>query len=294
MRYDINLTIENRYGASTDGARNLVRILPLNLPGHQQLISGKVEVSPRPDWREDRVDFFGNAVTEIACKGQLHHMSVTLQARVDRSADLPGEDLSPTLAGLAVDLTACNRLDGHSPHHFRAASPRVHPTPEMTAFARAIVTPGMSVLELTRALGGALYREMRFEAGVTDVNTPPEAAFANRHGVCQDFSHVMIACLRGIGVPAGYVSGFLRTIPPEGQPRLEGADAMHAWVRVWCGVAMGWVEFDPTNDQLVASDHVVVGYGRDYADVAPIRGILRTAGQQTSHHLVDVIPLDAG
>jgi transglutaminase-like putative cysteine protease len=101
----------------------------------------------------------------------------------------------------------------------------------------------------------------------------------------------MIACLRGIGIPAGYVSGFLRTIPPAGKERLAGADAMHAWVRAWCGTEAGWIEFDPTNNLLVANDHIVIARGRDYADVAPVKGVLRTAGSQTTEQSVDVVPL---
>ena len=116
-------------------------------------------------------------------------------------------------------------------------------------------------------------------------------AFALRRGVCQDFSHVMIAGLRGLGIPAGYVSGFLRTIPPPGKERLEGADAMHAWVKVWCGLEAGWQEFDPTNGMRASNDHITVGYGRDYADVAPIVGVLKTTGSQTGEQAVDVIPV---
>jgi transglutaminase-like putative cysteine protease len=101
----------------------------------------------------------------------------------------------------------------------------------------------------------------------------------------------MIACLRGVGVPAGYVSGFLRTIPPKGKARLSGADAMHAWVRVWCGPEAGWVEYDPTNNLLVADDHIVIARGRDYSDVSPVKGVLRTAGSQVTKQAVDVVPL---
>jgi transglutaminase-like putative cysteine protease len=122
------------------------------------------------------------------------------------------------------------------------------------------------------------------------VDTPATEAFAKQRGVCQDFSHIMIACLRGIGIPAGYVSGFLRTLPPPGKPKLEGADAMHAWVHAWCGDAAGWVEFDPTNDCFVGADHIVVARGRDYSDVAPIKGAMRIAGDQKSRQAVDVIP----
>ncbi len=136
----------------------------------------------------------------------------------------------------------------------------------------------------------ALHRDMKFDAKATTVDTPPAEAFARRIGVCQDFAQVMIAGLRGIGIPSGYVSGFLRTVPPPGKARLEGADAMHAWVRAWCGDA-GWVEFDPTNACLVGPDHVVVGYGRDYGDVAPVAGVLRISGKQKSKQAVDVIAL---
>ena len=130
-----------------------------------------------------------------------------------------------------------------------------------------------------------------FDPEATTVDTPPAEAFARRHGVCQDFAQVMIACLRGVGIPAGYVSGFLRTNPPPGQPRLEGADAMHAWVRAWCGWQTGWIEFDPTNAIPAGTDHIVVARGRDYGDVAPVKGVLRIAGEQKTEHAVDVVPV---
>ena len=160
----------------------------------------------------------------------------------------------------------------------------------MTAYAREQIDPGMTALDAVRAVGLALHRDMRFDPEATTVDTPPAEAFARRHGVCQDFAQVMIACLRGIGIPAGYVSGFLRTNPPPGQPRLEGADAMHAWVRAWCGWETGWVEFDPTNAVFAGTDHILVARGRDYGDVAPVKGVLRIAGAQTTEHAVDVDP----
>ena len=160
-----------------------------------------------------------------------------------------------------------------------------------TAFAKDLINPQMSTLEVVEAISNGLHGAMQFDVDATTVDTSPEEAFARRHGVCQDFSHVMIACLRGVGIPAGYVSGFLRTTPPPGKPRLEGADAMHAWVRAWCGAETGWVEIDPTNALLVGNDHVVIARGRDYSDVAPVKGVLRTAGSQTTEQAVDVIAL---
>jgi transglutaminase-like putative cysteine protease len=167
----------------------------------------------------------------------------------------------------------------------------VPPDAAIAAFARDTAPAGGTALATLRAVGGALHRAMRFDAGATTVETPAAEAFAARHGVCQDFSHILIGALRALGIPAGYVSGYLRTIPPAGSPRLMGADAMHAWVRAWCGIECGWVDFDPTNDCLVGIDHIVVAIGRDYDDVAPVRGVLRSAGGQISAQEVDVVPI---
>ncbi|RUV32866.1 transglutaminase family protein, partial [Mesorhizobium sp. M5C.F.Ca.IN.020.32.2.1] len=136
-----------------------------------------------------------------------------------------------------------------------------------------------------------IYRDFTYDGEATTVQTRASDAFDLKRGVCQDFSHIMIAGLRGLGVPAGYVSGFLRTIPPRGKPRLEGADAMHAWVKVWCGRDTGWQEFDPTNGMRASNDHITVGHGRDYSDVAPIVGVLKTTGGQVGEQAVDVIPV---
>ena len=163
--------------------------------------------------------------------------------------------------------------------------------PAMTAFAKSVLKPSMTVAEAVTAVGHALCMHMEFDAKATTVDTPAAEAFAKQRGVCQDFSHIMIACLRGAGIPAGYVSGFLRTKPPPGKPRLDGADAMHAWVRAWAGPATGWVEFDPTNDIPSGPDHIVVAYGRDYSDVPPIKGTMRMSGGQKHNQAVDVIPL---
>ncbi len=292
MRYDITLRMSYDYGGLADHARNLLRLVPLDLPGRQILSSHILTIDPLPYERRDGQDFFGNATTHIAFHAPVQRLAITMRARAEILAADPALDLSPPLRALPADLRAARSLGSFAPHHFLGASPRVHPRDEMTAWARGHLREGGTVREAVLRIGAALHQEMRFDAGVTDVDTDPLTAFRNRHGVCQDFSHVMIACLRGLGIPAGYVSGFLRTEPPEGQPRLEGADAMHAWVRAWCGGEGGWIEFDPTNDVIAGSDHLVVGYGRDYSDVAPVRGAVRASGRQMSGHTVDVVPLD--
>lgn len=292
MLYDVSLTIDYAYAAASDRARNLLRLLPSDVDGVQRVRQRLLEVTPMPEERRDGVDFFGNAMSMVAWHHPIDALSLKLTAKIERFDPDPPLDLSPPLADFARELHGVHTLGPDSPHHFTSASPLVSPAPEMAAYARDALNPDMTVMQAVEAVGRALYQDMEFDPDATDVNTPPEEAFANRHGVCQDFAHVMIAALRGIGIPSGYVSGFLRTFPPPGQPRLEGADAMHAWVRAWVGPETGWIEFDPTNDQYAGTDYITVGYGRDYGDVSPVRGVMRTSGGQESHQAVDVIPLE--
>ena len=164
--------------------------------------------------------------------------------------------------------------------------------PAITEFTRKALPAGASARAAIEAVGQALHKTMTYDPEATDVATPPADAFAARRGVCQDYAQIMVAGLRAVGIPAGYVSGFLRTYPPPGQPRLEGVDAMHAWVMAWAGPVQGWVEYDPTNAQWAGEDYITVAMGRDYADAAPVKGAMRTAGGQDSTQAVDVIPLD--
>jgi transglutaminase-like putative cysteine protease len=193
---------------------------------------------------------------------------------------------------LVQDIESCRTLDSESPHHFLTASPRVPIVSDIAAYTRGVISDRMTVVEAVEALGVNLHRDIEYDPDATEVYTPVEDAFRLRRGVCQDISHMMIAGLRSAGIPAAYVSGYLRTKPPEGKPRLEGADAMHAWVRAWCGLTSRWMEFDPTNAVQVALDHIVVARGRDYSDIAPIQGVLRTSGSQETKQAVDVVPLD--
>jgi transglutaminase-like putative cysteine protease len=165
-----------------------------------------------------------------------------------------------------------------------------HETLDVTMMARVNVTRPQ--MEVVNDLNKRIHADFTYDGDATDVRTTARQAFDLKAGVCQDFSHVMIAGLRGLGIPAGYVSGFLRTIPRPGKERLEGADAMHAWVRAWCGREAGWQELDPTNDMVAGNDHITIGYGRDYSDVSPIVGVLKTSGSQKGKQSVDVIPLE--
>jgi transglutaminase-like putative cysteine protease len=131
--------------------------------------------------------------------------------------------------------------------------------------------------------------QFKYDPKATVISTPLREVFDKRHGVCQDFAHVMIAGLRGLGLPAAYVSGYLRTIPPPGKPRLQGADATHALVSLWCGGELGWIGLDPTNDMLIENDHIILGVGRDFSDVSPVDGIIVGSRKQKLNVAVDVI-----
>ncbi|HMQ94463.1 MAG TPA: transglutaminase family protein [Amaricoccus sp.] len=291
MIYDIGLTIGYRYQRAAVAGRHLLRLMPADLPGQQRRLSGSLAIAPTPFERRDVLDFFGNAAVEIAFREAHDEIAFRVAARIERLAQASVFDISPGLYRLADEIAGYRGLDPEAPHHFVGPSPRIPASREMAAYAAERAAPGMTVREVIRAVGLGLHADLAYDPQATNVETTPAEAFARRHGVCQDFAQIMIACLRGIGVPAAYVSGFLRTEPPPGEPRLEGADAMHAWVRAWCGWEAGWVEFDPTNAVFVAADHVVIARGRDYGDVSPVRGVLRTAGSQTSEQSVDVVPV---
>ena len=288
MLYDITLKISYAYDNPANSGRHIICLKPAELPGEQALVSSSLEIRPKPAERIERVDFFGNECTEVVFDQAVNDTLFRLKARVDRFVSQPLLDVSPDLQGLRDELACVQTVDGQSPHHYCHASPRVMPDEDTTMWARHAAENKVTVFAVAQRICDAIHEEMTFDPEATVVDTPYHEAFRMRRGVCQDFTHIAIAALRGVGIPAGYVSGFLRTIPPEGAERLEGADAMHAWVRVWCGIDMGWVEFDPTNAMLAGADHIVIARGRDYSDVAPVRGAMRMYGDQTTEQAVDV------
>jgi transglutaminase-like putative cysteine protease len=289
MRYRTRIRIDYRFAFPAAEGRQLLRLAPREEAGVQRVIRSAVSVEPKTAEVTGFTDFFGNAVEEVALPGGLREVVFVAEAEVERMAPpVPGG--SVMLAALAGEVAAVRGLGPEVPHHFTGVSPRIPASVAITDFARGVAEG--DALATVVALGQAINAAMGFDPAATTVETPPEEAFARRIGVCQDFAQVMIAGLRGLGVPAAYVSGLIRTVPPKGQARLEGADAMHAWVAAWCGRDCGWVQYDPTNACLAAADHIVIARGRDYGDVAPVAGVLRLAGGQVSGHAVDVVPLE--
>lgn len=293
MRYNVRLQLEYAYQSPVAGARHLVRVMPSTLDAGQRVVASSIVLDPVPVERNDWHDFFGNAVVSAAYREPQARLRITMNARVQVDEQSMALDLSPDRAGLATELADTRSLASGSPHHFMGDSPWIALDGEITDYARAGVAGAETVLDAVRRFGERIHSDFRYDSRSTEVDTPAKDAFALRRGVCQDFSHIMIAGLRGIGIPAGYVSGFLRTIPPPGKRRLAGADAMHAWVRAWCGREVGWVEYDPTNRTFTGDGHITVAVGRDYQDVPPITGVLRTSGKQRTSQSVDVVPIEA-
>jgi len=213
------------------------------------------------------------------------------RVRVDRQIPIPAAS-DPTIAQIAAWARDSRDPTLAGPAAYLFPSPLIPLDPAIAAWCAEELRQDRGILEAGIALAQRIQRDFAFDPTATLVDTPPHEAFAKRGGVCQDFAQIMLSGLRAAGLPAAYVSGYLRTLPPPGQPRLVGADATHAWVLLWCGPDLGWVGVDPTNGIWMAEDHIVMAIGRDYADIAPIDGIVLGSGAQAMHVSVDVEPLE--
>lgn len=288
MIYSIRLTITHIYDQPAANGRHLIRVLPRTIPGRQRLITHVLDVSPEPDGRGEALDFFGNAMTSCTHRDQHAEMAIRLTCHVEIDPPQIWQDQSPSVQDVRAECDRLTDLGPCSAVHFLGPTARLTPDQQITQFAKDHFDASLSTVANIIRIGKALDDAMTFDSNATTVDTDAADAFRLRRGVCQDFSHIMILALQALGIPAGYVSGYLRTLPPEGGVKLEGVDAMHAWVRAWGGPRQGWIEYDPTNGTLVGTDHIVAGYGRDYTDVAPVRGYLRSSGGQRNRQAVDV------
>lgn len=287
MIYTIRHLTTYRYAAPVSSARCALRLVPAQGDG-QTLLSSEIAVTPAPSARAVRQDFFG--IETVTVTVDTPHREFSVEARSRVKVERPAEAGGPGGAWgeIAREALACATIGGVSPVHYAFPSRRIPLVPAVTDYARASFPAGRPIGEGARDLMHRIRADFTFDAEATTVSTPLAVAFAKRRGVCQDFAQIMIAGLRGLGLPAAYVSGYLRTVPPPGRPRMRGADVSHAWASVYTGE--GWLGLDPTNDVAVASDHIVLASGRDYADVAPLDGIILVSGSQTLHVEVDVIP----
>ncbi|KQR87484.1 transglutaminase family protein [Sphingomonas sp. Leaf343] len=293
MIYDIRHVTTFDYGNQVKFARCNLRLKPIDWPG-QTLDDYRLTVSPVGRTSPARAEAGLANVTRLVVDSPVRTLTIESVARVtvDRLVPIPAVD-DPTLADIARLARASSDLSAAGPAAYIYPSPLIPLDPEIGAWCAADLDPTRGSLEAGMALARRIQREFAFDADATFVDTAPIDAFRQRRGVCQDFAQIMIAGLRAAGLPAAYASGYIRTIPPPGQARLVGADATHAWVLLWCGPARGWVGMDPTNGIWMAADHIVTAVGRDYAEIAPVDGVVLGSGAQDMAVSVDVAPVDA-
>jgi len=260
-----------------------------------QLDDHRLTIRPVPESIGRRVDSFGNSIDRFSLEEHHSQLAISSVSHVRvLPRTLPALEDSPTCADIADALKSRTDANWLEAAIYSFDSPRVERSPEYASFARAVMPENLPILLAAQALTHLIYSDFEYDKNATDVETPTDIAFAAKSGVCQDFAHVAVTCLRSVDIPARYVSGYLRTIPAEGKERLVGADQSHAWVSIYCGSEIGWVEFDPTNDCVCGTDHIPIAYGRDYDDVVPIKGVFLGGGEPLMTVSVDVAPVRDG
>lgn len=292
MLYRIRHVTRFEYARPVAFARNNLRLRPILWSG-QTTEDYSLTIEPQGRTYPARAEAGLANVVRLVVESPARTLTIdsTARVRVDRPIPIPAAS-DPSLAEIAAWARASRDSSPASPASYLFPSPLIPLDPDIAAWCAEELHPARGVLEAAFALATRIQREFAFDTTATLVDTPPHEAFAKRGGVCQDFAQIMLSGLRAAGLPAAYASGYLRTLPPPGQPRLVGADATHAWVLVWAGPDLGWVGVDPTNGIWMANDHIVVAIGRDYGDVAPIDGIVLGSGAQKMDVSVDVEPLE--
>jgi transglutaminase-like putative cysteine protease len=291
MIYDIRQTTTCTYASPVANARHVLRLTPIGRP-RQNVHVASLQIAPEPAQRREEHDFFGNHITWIAFEQPHDKLVIKVSARVAIDELIqPNALATPTFEFEREEVAGTDDIGPMSPAHFLFPSRMVSLDPEIRDYARQSFPHGRPVLDGALDLMRRIKTDMVYDTKATTVTTTAPMSFALRRGVCQDFAHIMISGLRGIGLPAAYVSGYLRTAPRHGFAGLVGSDAMHAWVLVWCGNSTGWIGLDPTNAVLASDDHVTLAIGRDYSDVAPIDGVIVASGGQRIDVAVNVIPV---
>ncbi|SHJ08621.1 Transglutaminase-like enzyme, putative cysteine protease [Malonomonas rubra DSM 5091] len=288
MRFRVTHITAYEYKDAVALCRNQAYLLPRQTPWQHCLIS-TLEIDPQPVDLRERLDPFGNRVSHFAL--QHAHKKLTVTAKSEIKIKTDPERFAAANRNSWDQLIP--QLRSNKSPEILAALPFLYDSPlagsssALSDYARPSFPNGRPLADAAMDLMSRIYQDFTYQPGVTTVATPLSQVLKTRQGVCQDFAHLGVACLRSLGLPARYVSGYIETLPPPGQPRLVGADASHAWFSVFTGDA-GWLDFDPTNNQLIADQHVTVAWGRDFDDVSPLRGVALGGGEHSVQVSVDV------
>jgi transglutaminase-like putative cysteine protease len=274
-------------------SHHILRLSPHDSP-RQFCRTSAINISPKPNTSTKHVDYFGNTTTCFTLLEPHERLTIEAVSETEVTAGAPPDfEKSPAWEKVRDSLPFDYSSEGLAACQFVFDSTRIKARPELLRYAQESFPSGRPVLEGAFDLMKRIFSDFRFDSKATEVSTPVETFFEKRRGVCQDFAHLQIACMRSLGLPARYVSGYLRTISPPGRPRLIGADASHAWCSVW-SPNTGWTDLDPTNNCVPTDSHITVAWGRDYGDVSPVHGVLLGGARHSLDTAVDVQPLDEG
>ncbi|HTW95860.1 MAG TPA: transglutaminase family protein [Tepidisphaeraceae bacterium] len=292
MRYAVTHETRYSYSDSVPLCHNVLHLEPRET-GRQKVISHSVAISPNPVARSQRLDFFGNPITWFSIQEPHEVLSILAKTEIDVAHfEAPAGLWLPAWDKAADALRGAGSSDLLDARQYTLDSTFVSLGPEMADYARPSFPPGRQLLESVTELTRRIFTDFKFDSGVTTIGTPVQEILAHRHGVCQDFAHLQIACLRSLGLAARYVSGYLVTHPPPDGERLIGADASHAWVSVFFP-DYGWIDFDPTNGVIPSAEHITIAWARDYDDVSPVRGVVVGGRRHNLSVAVDVEPIPA-
>ncbi len=292
MMHRIVHTTTYQYADNAEACHNLVHLQPRDLPT-QQCRQTLLRIDPAPDRVHEYLDYFGNHVHSFAVYAPHQQLTITAESYVTLAAremipvgkTVPWEIVREALrTDRAADIVAAIE--------YRFDSPYIRASELLGEFAEPYFARGRPIGEAVLEITQAIYKEFKYDPKATTIDTSLHDVLTKRRGVCQDFAHLLIGCLRSLGLACRYVSGYLRTDPQPGRPRLMGADASHAWVSVFCP-ASGWMDFDPTNGCRTSDRHITIGWGRDFHDLSPVKGVVLGGGKSSLQVAVDVLPVDA-
>jgi transglutaminase-like putative cysteine protease len=286
MKYRVSHRTHVKYNSIVRLAQFNLRLKPVDWGG-QVLTSYALKVTPEPasvSW--SAAPYVGN-VARLTIAEPLAQLLIDSRFDVSLAVPVPLPP-APTIAELRTLALNVHDMSKFAPSPYLFASPMAPLDPEIAHWAQRLLAPDREITAAALDMAQTIKAQFAYDPAATESDTLAIDAFRARHGVCQDFAHIMIVALRSHGLPAAYVSGYLRTVPPKGKPRLVGADATHAWVNVWCGPVLGWIGFDPTNACITGNDHILTAMGRDYGDVTPVDGVFLGGVGQTLKVAVDV------
>ena len=292
MKYRIKHTTRYRYEAPVSMCFNEARMSPLNSV-HQTCAKNRFVIHPIPDSMHKRFDYFGNNVTSFDILQPHRELSVTVHSEV-QVIDHSQQSLfagSRSWEQVRDSVRTSSDPEVIPQREYLLPSPLIPIMSELQAYAQVSFTEGRDIMEAVRELTERIFKEFKYDPSFTSISTPLETVLEHRRGVCQDFAHLAIACVRSMGMPAAYISGYLETLPPPGQEKLEGADASHAWFAVYM-LEDGWMQFDPTNNQMPNDQYITLAFGRDFADVTPLKGVIYGGDEHELDVFVDVKRMD--